>query len=152
MGINYPTLAHFRHFKSLFTNLPSFSYLLYSVSYYTVFPIHPFMQNKANFPHFSPENDDLRKNKANSKPIQTQFNPIKANPKPALSGVEWANLSKRAKLIQSFHIQGLIKKKRLWAKKTNSTCSELAEPIKANNQSLLITYHLEGKHNSNPMS
>jgi len=40
------------------------------------------MQNKPNFPCFSPENDDLRKNKPNSNPIQTQFNPIQTQFKP----------------------------------------------------------------------
>jgi len=40
------------------------------------------MQNKPNFPHFSSENDDLRKNKANLtqfKPNLTQFK-AKTNP------------------------------------------------------------------------
>jgi hypothetical protein len=41
-----------------------------------------FMQNKANFPHFSPKNDDFRKNKPNSKPIQTQFKPKQTQFKP----------------------------------------------------------------------
>ena len=35
-----------------------------------------FMQNKPNFPHFSPENEDYAKNKPNSNPIQTQSKPI----------------------------------------------------------------------------
>jgi hypothetical protein len=40
------------------------------------------MQNKPNFPHFSPKNDDFTKNKANSNPIQTQFNPIQSQFNP----------------------------------------------------------------------
>jgi len=74
MSINYPTLAHFRYL-SRFRH--SFNY--------TVFPIHSIMQNKPNLPHFSPENDDLRKNKPNSNPIQTQFKPIQTQFKPIQS-------------------------------------------------------------------
>jgi len=36
------------------------------------------MQNKPNFPYFSPKNDDFKKNKANL----SQFKPIKANSNP----------------------------------------------------------------------
>jgi len=49
------------------------------------------MQNKPNFMRFSPENDDLTKNKANSNPIQTQF-------------------PERPKLMQSMYIQKIRKK------------------------------------------
>ena len=40
MSIENPTLAHFRHFSSLFTNLSP-------VSYYNIFPMHSIIQNKA---------------------------------------------------------------------------------------------------------
>jgi len=88
------TLAHFRQF----------SHFRHSFNY-TVFPIHPFMQNKPNF-----ENDKMninfdmtsiykilfrspgQKNKPNSNPIKPKTNPIKANSKPIK-----ANLSKGQK-------------------------------------------------------
>ncbi len=41
-SIENPTLAHFRHFSSLFTNLPS-------TTVESPLQIDPFMQNKANF-------------------------------------------------------------------------------------------------------
>jgi len=53
--------------------------------------IHSILTNKPNFMRFSPENDDLTKNKAKTKPIQTQF-------------------EKRAKLMQSVNIQRIMKK------------------------------------------
>jgi len=40
--------------------------------------IHSILTNKPNFPHFSPENDDITKNKPNSNPIQTKTNPIQS--------------------------------------------------------------------------
>ena len=42
MSIENPTLAHFRHFSSLFTNLPS-------TIVENSLQIGPFMQNKPNF-------------------------------------------------------------------------------------------------------
>ena len=73
MDIENTTLAHFRHFSPLFTNLPS-------TPVKNVRQIRLFMQNKPNFPHFSPENDDFTKKqtqfKPNTKPIQTQSKPI----------------------------------------------------------------------------
>jgi len=71
-------------YQRLFTN----DYQISTNSYVRIYKL--FMQNKPNFPHFSPENDDLTKNKANSNPIQTQF-------------VE------RAKLMQSVYLQRIMK-------------------------------------------
>ena len=42
----------------------------------------PFMQNKPNFPYYSPENDDFTKKQTQLKPIQSQFNPIQSQFKP----------------------------------------------------------------------
>ncbi len=42
MSVENPTLAHFRHFSSLFTNLPS-------TTVENPLQINPFMQNKPNF-------------------------------------------------------------------------------------------------------
>jgi len=44
-----------------------------------------------------------------TKPIQSQFKPIKANPKPICR--------KGQKLMQVLYLQAIMKKKRLWAKK-----------------------------------
>jgi len=86
--IENPTLAHFRHFSSLFTNFPS-------TFVESALQIAHFMQNKPNF-----QKDQMNvsqvaikdyakwtlgqrgKNKPNSNPIQTQSNPIKANKMP----------------------------------------------------------------------
>ncbi|HIJ53089.1 MAG TPA: hypothetical protein HPP66_08040 [Planctomycetes bacterium] len=83
-----PTLAHFRHFSSLFTNFPS----TFVVS---ALQISTFMQNKPNLRNaqmnvsrVSTKDYEKRtlgergKNKPNSNPIQTQSNPIKANKMP----------------------------------------------------------------------
>jgi len=82
MSINYPTLAHFRHFRHLrhFSSLFTNDYQISTNSYVRIYKL--FMQNKPNFPHFSPKNDDFTKNKPNSNPIQTQFNPIQSQLKP----------------------------------------------------------------------
>jgi len=87
-SIRNPTLAHFRHFSSLFTNFPS-------TTVESSLQIAHFMQNKPNF-----QKDQMNvsqvstkdyedktlgergKNKPNSKPKQTQSNPIKANKMP----------------------------------------------------------------------
>ena len=83
-----PTLAHFRHFSSLFTNFTS-------TFVESALQIAHFMQNKPNFQKAQMnvnnvltvdyENKTLGergKNKPNSKPKQTQSNPIKANKMP----------------------------------------------------------------------
>jgi hypothetical protein len=51
MSIEIPTLAHFRHFSSLFTNLPS-------TSVENPRQIDPFMQNKANQSQFQRQKMD----------------------------------------------------------------------------------------------
>jgi len=93
MSIKNPTLSaaadlahfsHFRHFSSLFTKVCSTTVEI-------ALQIHSFLTNKPNFMRFSPENDDLTKNKPNSKPIQTQFD-------------------ERPKLMQSVNIQRIMKK------------------------------------------
>jgi len=64
--------------------------------------IHSILTNKPNFMRFSPENDDLTKNKPNSNPIQTQFKP---NSNPIQS-----QFTGRPKLMQSVYIQRIMKK------------------------------------------
>ncbi len=79
MSIENPTLVHFRHFSSLFTNLPS-------TSVESALQIDPFMQNKANFqksqmnvnPYNTTDYENksdwtLGENKPNTKPIKANF-------------------------------------------------------------------------------
>ena len=86
--IDNQTLAHFRHFSSLFTNFPS-------TTVESALQIAHFMQNKPNFQKAQMNVSRVStkdyakwtlgqrgKNKPNSKPIQTQSNPIKANKMP----------------------------------------------------------------------
>jgi hypothetical protein len=53
------------------------------------------MQNKANFPHFSPKNKDFIKNKAknkpNSKPILGQYQGCQSPNKPNFTTLKGAN-------------------------------------------------------------
>ncbi len=86
MSINYPTLAHFRHFSSLFTNLPS-------TSVESALQISSFMQNKPNFQksqmNVNLYNTTAYENKRNwtlgqSKP---NSNPIKPNCRKAQMNV-----------------------------------------------------------------
>jgi hypothetical protein len=85
MSIENITLTHFRNFSSLFTNLSS-------TPVERALQIAPFLTNKANFQKVKLDTSDYiimnyakwtlgerGKNKANSKPIQSQF---KANTKP----------------------------------------------------------------------
>ncbi|HIJ51692.1 MAG TPA: hypothetical protein HPP66_00880 [Planctomycetes bacterium] len=87
-SIENQTLAHFRHFSSLFTNFSS-------TTVESALQIAHFMQNKPNFQKaqmnvsrvltkdYEDETLGQRgKNKPNSKPIQSQSNPIKANKMP----------------------------------------------------------------------
>ncbi|HIJ52597.1 MAG TPA: hypothetical protein HPP66_05515, partial [Planctomycetes bacterium] len=87
-SIENQTLAHFRHFSSLFTNFPS-------TTVESALQIAHFMQNKANFQNAQMNVSRVStkdyakwtlgqrgKNKPNSNPIQTQSNPIKANKMP----------------------------------------------------------------------
>ena len=69
MSIENTTLAHFRHFSPLYTNLPS-------TPVENIRQISFFMQNKPNFPCFSTKNDDFTKKQTQYKP---NTNPIKAN-------------------------------------------------------------------------
>ncbi|HIJ53004.1 MAG TPA: hypothetical protein HPP66_07595 [Planctomycetes bacterium] len=86
--IDNPTLVHFRHFSSLFTNFPF-------TTVESALQIAHFMQNKPNFQNaqmnvnmvlsrdYEKRTPGQRgKNKPNSKPKQTQSNPIKANKMP----------------------------------------------------------------------
>ena len=113
--IENQTLAHFRHFSSLYTNLPTLCLCASAPlnqpvqRIITYSQIHLFMQNKANF-----GNDKMNitivitnnykklsrwlrpKNKANSNPIkpktnpiQTQFNPIQSQNKPNLTYLKY---------------------------------------------------------------
>ncbi len=84
MSIENPTLVHFRHSSSLFTNFPS-------TTVEKTLQISLFMQNKPNSPNVQTDLTNLItmiyayfhsltkvKNKANSNPIQSQTNPILA--------------------------------------------------------------------------
>jgi hypothetical protein len=75
MSINYPTLAHFRQFSSLFTNFPS-------TTVENSLQINPFYAKQSQFCAFF-----ARKRRFHQKtnPIQTQFKANKANNKPNLS-------------------------------------------------------------------
>ncbi len=85
MSIENPTLAHFRHFSSLLTNLPS-------TSVEDSLQIDPFMQNKANLPETQMNltslitvdyeniaNWTLGENKPNSNPIKANFQRAQMN-------------------------------------------------------------------------
>jgi hypothetical protein len=91
MSIENPTLVHFRHFSSLYTNLRS-------TFVERTLQIRPFMQNKPNFRNdvmsvnifitrIYEENGHSGRQKTNPiqtqlKPKQTQFNPIQSQFKP----------------------------------------------------------------------
>ncbi len=123
MSIENPTLAHFRHFSSLFTNLPS-------TSVENVLQISSFMQNKPNSPNVQMNVTNLLtmnytifisltkvKNKPNS-------NPIKANSKPIQT-----QLLQRPKLMQSVHIQRIMKKNAAMAMKKQTQFKPNSNPI-----------------------
>ncbi len=84
-SIKNPTLVHFRHFSSLFTNLPF-------TTVEKALQIDPFLTNKANFrksqmnvtsfitKHYENKRDwTLGENKPNSKPIKPNFKRAKMN-------------------------------------------------------------------------
>ncbi|MBL7143171.1 MAG: hypothetical protein ISS76_02950 [Phycisphaerae bacterium] len=88
MSIENPTLAHFRHFSSLLTNLRS-TFVENSLQ------ISPFYAKQTQFQKWQNEhkhfyNNEIRKfrdlagwkNKANSNPIQSQFKPKQTQLKP----------------------------------------------------------------------
>ncbi len=94
MCIENPTLAHFRHFSPLFTNLPS-------TSVENTLQIISFMQNKPNSPNvqlnltsFVAMNYAIFisltkvKNKPNSNPIKAKTNPIQTQLKSKQSQFE----------------------------------------------------------------
>ncbi len=83
--------------------------------------IHPFMQNKANFPddqmnvnkvltmdYENKSNCKLCENKANTNPIQTQSKPIKANIKPKQTQYK-ANQSRSEAEIPTGELLGILK-------------------------------------------
>ena len=122
MSIENPTLAHFRRFSSLFTNLRS-------TPVENVRQITPFYakQSQSQVGQNQPKllydkyicnlgHLVIQTNKANSNPIQTQLKPIQTQLKP----IQTQN-KPNSKPIQS--------------------------QFKPNNQSSLITNHLEGKAN-----
>jgi len=98
MSIENPTLAHFRHFSSLFTNLPAYK-ALYLRAYKaplhlsrTLYKSAHFMQNKPNFKDAQMNVSSLitmnyknfiplavQKNKPNSNPIKANFKRAKMN-------------------------------------------------------------------------
>jgi len=95
MRIENPTLAHFRHFSSLLTNLPS-------TTVESALQIDLFMQNKPNFRKAQMNVSSLitkdyrkndafavRKNKPNTNPIRTQSKPIKPNSPSAIRNTRY---------------------------------------------------------------
>jgi len=60
--------------------ISSLGYIISTKDYVRIYKL--FMQNKANFIRFSPENDDFTKKQTQLKPIQSQFNPIQSQFKP----------------------------------------------------------------------
>jgi hypothetical protein len=107
MSINYPTLAHFRHFSSLLTNFRS-------TTVENSLQINPFYAKQSQFPKTIINVNSYMESiyeKSNTcwtgktKPIQTQFKANKANNKPnlsqnkpnsnpILSAVEWTNFGR----------------------------------------------------------
>jgi hypothetical protein len=101
MSIENPTLAHFRHFSSLFTNLPAYKAadIYVPIRHTSTFvenplQIHLFMQNKPNFKNSqmnlkscntidyeNKSNWTLGENKPNSNPIKPNSKPISKKPK-----------------------------------------------------------------------
>ncbi|HIJ54305.1 MAG TPA: hypothetical protein HPP66_14320, partial [Planctomycetes bacterium] len=110
-SIENQTLAHFRHFSSLFTNFPSTTVV-------SALQIAHFMQNKPNF-----QKDQMNvnmvltvdyekktlgergKNKPNSNPIQTQSNPIKANKMPKQTQYKPKQTQSVVSLSNLFHLR-----------------------------------------------
>ena len=88
MRINYPTLAHFRHFSSLLTNFPSTTVenSLQITPFYAKQTQSQVRQNQRKF--FCDKyirtsvTFGYSENKPNSNPIQTQFKPISKPNKP----------------------------------------------------------------------
>ncbi len=93
MIIENPTLAHFRHFSSLFTNLPS-------TSVENSLQIDPFMQNKANF----------RKSQMNVNPYNTKDYEDKRDWTPGENKPNSKPICQRVKLMQSVYLQRTMKK------------------------------------------
>jgi len=84
--------------------------------------------------------DKQTQNKPKTNPIKPKTNPIKANSKPIQT-----QFPKGQKLMQSIYLQRVMMIK--------PYCGFVkTKPIKANNQSSLITNHLEGKPQTNPIS
>ncbi len=110
MSINYPTLsaaadlAHFRHFSSLFTYLPS-------TSVENVRQISPFyakqtqLTNCPNRLKLFYNNELCKYYQSDESQKQTQSKPIKAKTKPIQT-----QLLQRAKLMQSVYIQRITMK------------------------------------------
>jgi len=69
MSINYPALAHFRHFSSLYTNFPS-------TTVENIRQITPFYAKQTQFSAFFTRK---RRFHQKTKPIQTQLKPIQTN-------------------------------------------------------------------------
>ena len=125
--MKHPTLAHFRHFSSLFTNVRS-------TPVENVRQISFFMQNKAKVKYAKININSVIIMRYEKMDIWLfrQTNPIQTQ------------LLQRPKLIQSIYIKSVMMIK--------PYCGFVkTKPIKPNNQSSLITNHLEGKANSNPI-
>jgi len=162
MSIENPTLsaaadlAHFMHFirrggfSSLFTKLPS-------TSVEKALQISPFYakqtqcQVRQNEHKLLYDNDIcknghlvIQTNKPKTNPKQTQLNPIQSQFKPNSKPIQ-TQFPKGQKLMQSIYLQRVMMIK--------PYCGFVkTKPIKANNQSSLITNHLEGKPQTNPIS
>ncbi|HIJ52262.1 MAG TPA: hypothetical protein HPP66_03795 [Planctomycetes bacterium] len=118
-SIENPTLAHFRHFSSLFTNFSS-------TFVESALQISPFMQNKPNFQKvklnvsrvstkdyekWTP--GERGKNKPNSNPIkpnQTQLKPIKCQNKPNTNPNK-ANFKGKKNAALNLYAVGYLRKK-----------------------------------------
>ena len=104
MNINYPTLAHFRHFSSLFTNLRS-------TTVENSLQITPFYAKQTQFYAFFARNrrfhEKTKPKQTQLKPIQTQFKPNKAKNKPNSNPIK-ANFE----AAQSTKTEGMVAGKR----------------------------------------
>ncbi len=133
MSIENTTLVHFRHFRRLrrFVSL-----------YYNIFPTHLFMQNKAKVKSAKINVSSFMTSKyvyvghlviQTTKPIQSQFKPIKANPKPIQSQfVERVKIDAKSvntKIYEEIANMGPKKKPNKPNLNPIKACPELVEPI-----------------------
>ncbi len=118
MSINYPTLAHFRHFSHF---RHSFNYNIFPNALF--FNKQSQLTNCPNRLKLFYNNELCKYYQSDESQKQTQTNPIKAKTNPIQS-----QFTERPKMMQIVYLQSIIKKMRLWAMKNKAKTN----PIKAN--------------------